>query len=378
MYVFLTILLGITFMSHGISKDWHALAEPDYSKKEQFNEILVQYIRGIPELYNDLVPAERVIVYYLYRASIPAGVIYADQIHRLSLPLMNIFRTILAHKKAVAGELQNEFIRQAQTYFVYLIANNGPYFKREFPHKKRVPASLGLAELTKQNLIKALEIAGVPTAQEDVEAVWPFLSDAQIDPVLTVTGDINASAINIYSPDFTQDDYTDLAQKGAANNYYVIENGIRRSGCYKIGDRYGKELAVSAFWFEKALEHARQNPGHFDIYFVESIEHLVQFLTSGDEESYKNYWRAWLKTKSRITYTFGFIETYDDPMEKTGSMSGEVTITKVSLAALSSILPSIERSMPLPPNINEQTPIHCLTRLLIFNCLAPAIMAPSS
>lgn len=195
----LLIFFGVSMISRAAG--WQPLAEPDYSKKEQFHEVLVHYMHGIPEVYNGLTPGERIMVYYLYRACIPAGPIYADQMHRFSISLIAIFESINAQAPAIRNELGDDFIKQAQTYLVYLLSNNGPYFKREHPHKKRTPSLLGLAELTKANLIKALQIAK-PNSTEALKTVWSFLDDHTYDTIATVSGNIDASGVNIYSADF--------------------------------------------------------------------------------------------------------------------------------------------------------------------------------
>ncbi len=343
-FIQLIMLLGLMIMSH---PGHGLLVEPNYKAREQFNEILVHYVPGITELYNGLTPAERVMAYYLFRASLPAESIYSDQLHRYSSSLLNIFRSICQNEHDITYALSDEFIKQARTYLVYLIANNGPYFKREHPSHKRTPLSLGLSALTSENLVKALKVAGLKEAEKAVAFVWEFLSDYSLDTICTVNGNIDACGINIYDEGFTQEHYAQLAQKGGVNDYYVVMDGFPKVEQYKIGGRYSKELEVSAFWFKKALEHAYKYPEYFDIHFAKSLEHLLRYLASGNEDDFKEHSRSWLKTKSKITYTFGFIEAYDDPMERTGSMAGEVTITKIALDDLSRILPAIERAMPL-------------------------------
>lgn len=349
--MFIQLIAWVGMMATScVGSSWQPLVEPDYHKREQFNEILVHYIPGIVELYNALAPAERVAAYYLYRACIPAGSICADQMHRFSLQLFDIFRTLSIH----GDTLPENFVKQVRIYLAYLIANEGPYFAREFPSNKRTPLSLGLDELTKENLVQALQKIGSENGLRALDEVWVFLSDPSFDKLRTVNGNIDASGINIYGPGFTQEHYMQLPEKGGINDYYALKDGKPYVGKYKIGDRYSKELEVSAFWFEKALEHVRGYPQYFDTHFIESLEWLLKHLASGDEEDYKEYWRAWLKTKSKITYTFGFTESYDDPMERTGTMAGEVTITKIPLDALSNMLPAVEKAMPLPSQYKRE------------------------
>src|SRR5262249_23747963 len=107
---------------------------------KEYNEIAIRYPTGIEELYTALSPQERIEAYYLYRATLSATRILHDKHHRHSLDILDIFEHLYRNRST----LQPEFVKDVETFLVYLWANHGPYFKREFAHNKRTPENLGL------------------------------------------------------------------------------------------------------------------------------------------------------------------------------------------------------------------------------------------
>ena len=68
-YLCIIIILGMTRM--------YCLEEAPKTL-ESYKEVATQYISGLSELYNDLTPAERIFVYYMYRASLPGNRFCSD------------------------------------------------------------------------------------------------------------------------------------------------------------------------------------------------------------------------------------------------------------------------------------------------------------
>src|SRR5438445_324179 len=326
-----------------------------------YKEVATQYISGLSELYNDLTPAERIFIYYMYRASLPGNRIAADQRHRDSVIIADVFEHIITHAQKLKNDHADalscdidQFLSEAKTYLIYLWTNHGQYFLKEHTNEKRTPAKLDLSTLTRENLIHILQALDYPQAVESVERIASSSFDTQHESTCCIANNIQASAGNIYAVDFTEDHYQALsvAERTGVNSYFSIDNidgnCIPKVEKYKVGSKYGKELDVACYWLEKAAEHVKKHPDNFDTNLIESLDQLIIFFRTGDEEDFKKHCIAWLKSNSRLDYCFGFIETYDDPKSYVGSFQADITVKAVDMLVVNQLLPQLEKQLPFP------------------------------
>lgn len=318
-----------------------------------FKEIAVKYNEAIVPLFNNLSPAERIFVYYLSRASIPGVRIAANQHHKDSLESISLFQAIYNNREALQ-QSHAQFTKEAETFLAYLLTNYGQHFQREHANNKRTPKKLGLTNITQENLITVLQTINYPDTHNTVTRLSRTLFDETYQPTQTTPNDIKNSSMNIYSNDFTDADYELLPSedKNKLNAYFYIDtttgSRVPKSISYAASAHYGPELTISAYWLKQALAHTAQHPQHFDAHLVKSLEYLIQYVETGNEEFFKKHSIEWLKTSSKLDYCFGFIETYADPKGKRGSFAAEVTIKSFDIQKLNAILPSIEKQLPLP------------------------------
>ncbi|HLJ31586.1 MAG TPA: hypothetical protein VKU36_04065 [Candidatus Babeliales bacterium] len=335
---------------------------------ESYKEVATQYISGLSDLYNDLAPAERVFIYYMYRASLPGNKIAADQRHRDSVSITALFEHIITHgqelkQSTIEGfsDDRDQFLTEAKTYLVYLWTNHGQYFLKEHTNEKRTPAKLGLTTLTQDNLLSVLHALNYPQAAALIDRALLSLFDTQQESTCSIANNIKASAVNMYAVDFTDDDYHTLTipERTAINSYFFVDtsDGMRipKVEKYKVGGKYGTELEVACYWLEKAAKHAKENSEHFDVNLIESLDLLIAFLRTGDEEYFKKHSIAWLKTNSRLDYCFGFVETYDDPKAYVGSFQADITVKAVDMKVLNNLLPHLEKQLPFPHQFMRET-----------------------
>ncbi len=347
--------------------DFMHLAMPPASI-EQFHEIAIKFNTNLVDLYNSLSQPERIMLYYLWRASMPGNRIATDQLHRHGVQILDLFKTLELNKKTIAkisasdlGCDPAQFIKDAQTYLIYLWTNHGQYFLREHSNEKRTPKKLGLTTLTPETLAKALNVVGINDAEEIIETLAQTIFDENYESTCTIPNNIEQSAVNMYAPNFTEKDYQQLTahERNKLNAYFDIDTTdgkhAPRMTPYAVQGRYGAELGVAQHWLKKAYEHAQQNTTYFDAHFVKSLEHLINHLENGDEESFKLHSIEWLKSTSKVDYNFGFIETYNDPKSQRGHFQAEATIKAVDIQKLNAILPAIEKAMPLPPTFKRNT-----------------------
>lgn len=358
----MNILFPLLFSLPIFSMEQLASALP---RLEQHIEIAVQCNDAVPALWNSITPEERIFIYYLYRASIPGNRIMAGQTHRDAVEITELFERIVRHKDAVRSECAScmdveQFLKESETFLVYLFTHHGQYFKREFENHKRTPEKLGFVALTEENLIQALAAVGITDAEKRVTRLSASIFKTDYEPTVTVGNSIEKSAGNMYSPDFTEEDFAtfDLATRNRINAYFYVEelNGKRtpRVMYHKIGGTYSAELEVAHYWLAKAYEHAQKYPQIFDVYIAKSLKYLLDYIEMGDEEDFKKFSIEWVQTASRIDFNFGFVEVYQDPKQARGSFEADVTIKTVDMQKLNAILPGLEQQLPFPPEFKRE------------------------
>lgn len=330
-------------------------AAPD--RLETFKEIATQYNPLLPELWNGLIPQERVFAYYIYRASIPGNLINADQTHRDAIKIIQIFEIIIKNKDLIKQKSAQDFdvdlfLQEAETFLVYLYAHHGQYFLKEFENHKRTPEKLQLKMLVMGNIIVALNAIGVHEPHHVVNQLRESLFDASVEPTVTVEGSIEQSAGNYYSRDFTQADFEALdPESKVAINVYCSASGAQK---YKIGGKYSSELETAHYWLSKAHDHALRYPDIFDKHIPASLQHMLSYLETGDEQEFRKFSIEWLNTNSRIDFNFGFIEVYQDPKQFRGEFEADVTIKAVDMKKLNALLPALERALPFPEEFKRK------------------------
>lgn len=78
----------------------HQLPTPP-EKVEYHHEIATHFNDQLPELWNKLIPEERIFAYYMMHASIPGNCIIADPKHRNAVEIIGIFYTFITHKELI-------------------------------------------------------------------------------------------------------------------------------------------------------------------------------------------------------------------------------------------------------------------------------------
>jgi dipeptidyl-peptidase III len=323
----------------------------------QAHEMVLVFNQELVEHFNALTPQERIFIYYLHRASLPGNIIAADQSHRDTPKILALLEFVFEHKDTLLKQENSfdvqQFLKDVETFLIYLWSNHSPYFCREHSDEKRTPERLHLTELTQENLISALESLQYSNAQKEVESIAKSLFDTAYESTLTVPDSISKGAVNFYAHDFTDEDFKKIDPKGqsALNAYFYIatKDGQRvpRYQLYSVNGKYAKELSVMVHWLEKAYKHAQKYPQQFDAHLTQSLTYLIDYFKTGDEELFKKHSIEWLQSNSRIDYVFGFIETYHDPKSYRALFQSDVTIKSVDINKLNEMLPAIERALPI-------------------------------
>lgn len=312
-----------------------------------YHEIAILPAQNIHSYYNQLSLEEKIFIYYLIRASAIGNKIASDQLHRDAQEIIDLCELII--KNEILFQEKPEFIDQVKTYLVYLWTSHSQYFNREDQQNKRTPNKLDLSHVTPQSLAEALEKIGIADAQSIITRLEKSIFDASYEPTLCVPDSIESSACNMYAQNFTEVDYQKLdpqARSQINSRCSFLENGLPRVEKYSAHERCAPELSIAIHWLKKASLYAEKHPLFFDEHVTKSLQFLIIFLETGNEEWFRKHSIEWLKTRSRVDYTFGFIESYDDPKAIRGMFAAEVSIKTININQLSLILPTIENELP--------------------------------
>ncbi|ARF12256.1 peptidase family M49 [Klosneuvirus KNV1] len=318
-----------------------------------YNEIYIKY-EDDHELFNSLSKEEKIFVYLMMRASLPFNRIYRDQNHRHNNEIIELFEFMYQNKKIIEwfdyiynkkNNGDSTLFKDIETYLVYLWTNHGIYFLKDQSKHKRTPEKLKLTKLTEEILDNLLRNLKYP---KPYQHLFPTIFNTELEEEMVVSGNIEQSGNNYYEKGFTEDMYEKMPEniKNKINAYFTKTQPYHTQ--LSVNDKYGEELKVTVYWLQQALTHIKQYPIIFDEHMVNSMEHMIDFLTTGNEESFKKYSIEWLKTKSKLDYNMGFIEQYHDPKQIRGHASAEITIQTTNMEKLNNVLLEIESRIPIP------------------------------
>lgn len=280
--------------------------------------------------FDTLKPNEKILLYYLTRAAIAGRDIYIDQRHRDGVKLRHLIEKALDNKD-LAPALQQKILKYAK----YLWINNGPYHTRT---GLKLKPDFTYAELS----------AALPG--ENMAWVKDLLFDPNFDPIVTNLtpksneGDIiQASATNIYDRGIALKEIESLdnAVKNKLNVRFAKIGDKTVPQPYKIGGVYSKELSNIVHFLKLAAPLATGLQ-------KSTIEKLVTYYETGDEEMFRQSSIDWLKELPPVDMVNGFIETYMDPRQAVGGWEGLAYFTAVDpvLSEFSNNVQYFEDHMP--------------------------------
>ncbi|MDO8527272.1 MAG: hypothetical protein Q7T03_06270 [Deltaproteobacteria bacterium] len=330
---FSLILLGMILALPAMAKPISVKSAPMKTGKHFLVEKLGKNEFAIARCYLDhfvtLTPKERILLYYLTRASIAGRDIYYDQRHRDALQIRDLAESLLSEE--APPNLKKKFL----TYAKYIWINNSQYHVRS-----------------------GLKFAP-PFTFEELQSVLPetyferiraSIFDVQTEPVLTnltPTADegdiIQASAVNIYDRSLTlaQIEGQDAFWKAKLNVRFAKSDSKVVPQVYKVDGVNGKQLSNIVHFLKQAIPLTDGNQ-------KKALENLVRYYETGDEKFFKESSIDWLKSDSKVDTINGFVETYMDPRQMVGSFEGIAysTLEEPVLTGISENVQYFEDRMP--------------------------------
>jgi dipeptidyl-peptidase III len=299
--------------------------------------------------FEHLSPRQKQLAYYLYRAAIAGHTIADQQNHRHALELRTLLETIHLHSGGMEPQLKAALL----DYLKYIWINHGPYDHDS--HVKTLPNYLTFERLREAAEWAQKRGAGIaPGTGESLdgmlERLRPTIFDPDFEPIMTNQrkGDdiIATSAVNFYDRGLTQAhiDALPAEWQHRLNVRFSLENGAAVPQVYRIGGLFGKDLEAIVHFLRLALPLAESEVQKC------GLEALIAYYQTGDEERFRQYSIAWLRTNTTIDYLNGFIESYMDPRGVIGHFEGNVSFVSDStlIGRLAANALYFERKMPWP------------------------------
>ncbi|MCC7231431.1 MAG: dihydrofolate reductase [Bacteroidia bacterium] len=280
----------------------------------------VQVLRYKVTGWNDLSLQQKLLVYYLYQAGLSGRDIFYDQKYKYGLMLRKTLEAILENYKGERnGKEWNDFMVYCKRFF---FANGNHH---HYSSEKMIP---GCSMKYFNTLIRSVAPSSLPMEGRNMDAfiafVDPLVFDPLVDPksvnldakdVITAScnnyyeGVTQAEAENFYNT-YRKEHPDDDSQIGM-NTKLVKQDGKLKEIVWKEDGMYGAAIKKITGWLLKAESVAENNRQK------ETIADLIHFYKTGNPKDFDTYSIAWVAdTSGRIDFTNGFIEVYQDALQK--------------------------------------------------------------
>ena len=264
---------------------------------------------------------DKTLIWYLYQAAIAGRDIYIDQKYAHSLEMRDILEQIVSHPQGVDGKTLAEIQRYTKLFWL----NSGPYNNltaRKFVLNCTPEAFTAAA--------KAAEAAGAQfgsmtgeTLDQMLDRLKPMFFNAAVDPQVTTKTPpagkdlLTASANNLYVG-VTMNDLKGFQEEHPLNSRLVNVNGMLTEEVYRIGGRYGHQIAAIVGHLKAAIPYTTEPMG-------QALQALIKFYETGETTDREAYDIAWVQDKASPVDTInGFVEVYLDARGIKGAWEGLV------------------------------------------------------
>ena len=341
---------------------------------ESFADLrLLRYrVPGFDALTRD----QKLLLYYLYEASLSARDITYDQkyVHNLA-----VRRTLEAIIGSYGGDRSAPAFAALLTYAKRVWFSNGIH--HHYSSKKLVPE--GLSPEVFASFVRATPTAKLPLVPgETVERLIAKLTPVIFDPALDEKGvnkdpgkDPVRDSANHFYVRLTRDEVQRHMRQqtrdreptppsyGLNSQLVKRDNGVVEERPWKVSGMYGPALSESVRWLEKAQTVAETQAQK------EALGKLVAFYRTGDLRAWDAYCIAWLRdTESKIDLIHGFIETYGDPLDLRGTFEALVQLEDPSattrIRTLSRQAQWFEDHAPIPDAYKKESVVGVSARVV--------------
>lgn len=294
----------------------------------------IQVLRYQVPGFEQLSLQQKKLAYYLAQAGLSGRDIFWDQKNRNNLMVRKTLEAILnSYRGSRSGADWTAF----QDYAKQVFFSNGIH--HHYGKLKFIPqfSPAYLATLLKESDSASLPLQGKSLA-EFTQALTPILFDPKVDGkgVNLDAGidNVRTSANNFYHDVSAEEVTAFYSQKAKETGNPRLSYGLNSQLAkvdgniverpWKVGGMYGPALEQVVSWLEKAVtvtENDQQKT---------ALLHLIKYFKTGDLAEFDQYSIAWVgDTQSTIDAVIGFIEVYEDAVQKRGSYESVVSMRDV-------------------------------------------------
>ncbi len=308
-------LLTLMAIIETISCGTPASAPPQATQAPPERKYLLERVddAAVVQLYADGFAAlpldEKRLIWHLYQAAIAGRDIFYDQRYAPALEMRDVLEAIVSHKQAVDPQTFPEIERYTKLFWI----NSGPF--NNLTARKFVltctPEAFAAAAQAAQKAGAAFPLTKGETLDQLLARLKPMFFDPAVDPMVTSKTPpkgqdiLAASANNLYSG-VTMKDLEGYKESHPLNSRLVKENGRIVEEIYRVGGRYGRQIAAIVGHLEAAKPFATEP-------MKKALDALIKFYTTGEATDREAYDIAWVQDKSSPVDTInGFVEVYQD------------------------------------------------------------------
>lgn len=285
---------------------------------EQFDDIKI--LRYQVPAFEALALKEKVFVYYLSQAAKAGRNILWDQNNRYNLRIRGVLEWII---RDFSGDRETADFQAFLVYAKKVFFANGIH--HHYSMDKFVP------EFSREYFQGLLSNIGVPGVFEELDDILFNPAYMAKRVVLDAGTDLLKASANNYYCGVTQKEAEEFYKvQGVAeecpvsrglNSTLVGEQGVIAEEVWKVGGKYGADLARISGWLEKALPYAANERQQ------RVIRLLIDYYKTGDLHLFDEFSIAWLQEhEADVDFINGFIEVYGDPLGYKGSWESVVQI----------------------------------------------------
>ncbi len=299
-------------------------------------------IHGTTELMK---PCEYEFCKLMKNAIVPFEHMFRLQNHKFTNTIISIFKQL---RDSIG---KSHMLYDGLTgYLSSVMANSSPYDRRSCV---KINIRKYIDGITKDLLVDLFDEHMIEYDRDVVEFIF-----GDVGQSCYTDNSIDGSHNNYYCDAFTDADYEILkgeGKTGGINSYYSKQNGVLCVNKFCIGDMFSEQLEKVVKLLSECVSCLRKYPETFDSFMSSSMEHLIRYFETGDEEHYRKHCIDLVRTTSRVHYTMGFVSTYGDPKGIIGSAGAEVTFCPYDVSRLNPVLLELESRLPIKTEYRRDT-----------------------
>jgi dipeptidyl-peptidase-3 len=259
--------------------------------------------------FTELSLKEKTLVWHLYQAAIAGRDVFYDQKYAHGLEMRDVLEAVLTHKTGIDEKTLSEIERYTKLFWV----NSGPF--NNLTARKFVltctPEAFAAAAHAAEKAGAQFPLRSGETLDQLLTRLQPMFFDPAFDSMVTAKTpppgkDILASSANNLYVGLTMKDLEGYHEAHPLNSRLVKENGKIVEEVYRVGARYGSQIAAIVQHLEDAVPFATEP-------MQKALRALVKFYRTGEQPDREAYDIAWVQDKASPVDTInGFVEVYLD------------------------------------------------------------------